>query len=85
MVDTPGGVKGGKGYTLVDMYNLDVELETLDVAADKRAWQLEKLERQTRKVAELVREEYSRGESVQKLAKRAGVTRATIYAWLQDH
>ena len=61
---------------------LDTDEVTLDVAADQRLWQLERLEKQTQRLVELVREEYAKGVSVQILAKRAKVTRATIYSWL---
>lgn len=65
-------------------FTIDAKLTTLEVAADTRAWQLKQLERQTRNLAELVRDEHAKGEPVQRLAKRAGVTRATIYAWLAE-
>ena len=61
---------------------LDEASVSLDVAADQRQWQLERLDKQTRRVVELVREEYAKGVPVQTLAKRAKVTRATIYAWV---
>lgn len=69
---------------MVDMLTTyaDIDELTLDVAADQRQWQLENLERKTRQLIELVRAEYEKGEPIQKLAKRAKVTRATIYAWL---
>lgn len=57
---------------------------SLDVAADQRQWRLEQLEKQTRQIAQLVREEHAKGEPVQRLARRAKVTRATIYSWLRD-
>lgn len=62
----------------------DLAETTLDVAADQRQWRLEQLEKQTRQIAQLVREEHAKGEAVQSLAKRAKVTRATIYSWLRD-
>jgi len=61
---------------------LEIDEVTLDVAADQRLWQLERLEKQTQRLAELVREEHAKGVSVQTLARRAKVTRATIYSWL---
>lgn len=61
---------------------LDEPDVSLDVAADQRQWQLERLDKQTRRLVELVREEYANGVPVQTLAKRAKVTRATIYAWV---
>lgn len=69
---------------MVDMLTTyaDIDELTLDVAADQRQWQLENLERKTRQLIELVRAEHEKGEPIQKLAKRAKVTRATIYAWL---
>lgn len=70
---------------MVDMYAIDEEHLTLDKAADKRQWQLSRLDNTTRVLAELVREEFEKGEPIQRLAKRAGVTRSTIYSWLQTH
>lgn len=61
---------------------VDIDELTLDVAADQRLWQLERLDKQTQRLIELVREEYAKGVSIQALAKRAKVTRATIYSWL---
>ena len=60
------------------------ELENLpiDQLADLREWQLERLERVTRELRSRVQTEYGQGTDIKALAKKAGVTRRTIYKWL---
>lgn len=54
---------------------------TLDIIAERRKWQLEQLEKNTELLAQYVRDEYEAGTEISKLAKRAGVSRPTIYRW----
>jgi hypothetical protein len=63
-------------------YDLD-EL-TLAQLADLREWQLERLEKVTTALRSRVQAEYAQGVGVKSLAKQAGVTRRTVYAWLQQ-
>jgi DNA invertase Pin-like site-specific DNA recombinase len=65
------------------MRNQDTDFYTLDLVADKRDLLLERLAIETDLLAEKVREEYAKGEPIKKLARRAGVSRPTIYAWLK--
>jgi hypothetical protein len=51
---------------------------------DLRAWQLERLERVSQALRARVRAEYKQGDNIKALAKKLGVTRATIYAWLAE-
>ena len=64
------------------MWNIDKGQETLEIAAEKRRWLLEQLDKRTYSLIEHVKEEAARGESINRLAKRAGVSRVTIYSWL---
>jgi DNA invertase Pin-like site-specific DNA recombinase len=64
------------------MRNLDTDFHTLDLVADRRQLLLERLAVETDLLAEKVREEYAKGEPIKKLARRAGVSRPTIYSWL---
>jgi transposase len=64
------------------MRNPDIDFQTLDLVADRRQLLLERLAVETDSLAEKVREEYAKGEPIKKLARRAGVSRPTIYAWL---
>jgi DNA invertase Pin-like site-specific DNA recombinase len=73
----------GIGRKTVDpMRNLDVDIQSLDLVADRRELLLERLTVETNLLAEKVREEYAKGEPIKKLARRARVTRSTIYSWL---
>jgi DNA-binding transcriptional ArsR family regulator len=65
------------------MRNLDTDFQTLDLVADRRDLLLERLAIETDLLAEKVREEYAKGEPIKKLARRAGVSRPTVYAWLK--
>jgi transposase len=51
---------------------------------DLREWQLESLEKVTRALRNRVQAQSDEGMSVKALAKKAGVTRRTIYAWLNQ-
>jgi transposase-like protein len=61
-----------KGYDEMNMQQL----------ADLRAWQLERLERVSEALRARVRAEHTPGDNIKRLAKKLGVTRATVYAWL---
>jgi transposase-like protein len=56
----------------------------LEQLADLRAWQLERLERVSQALRARVRAEHTPGQNVKALAKKLGVTRATVYAWLSE-
>ena len=55
----------------------------LDQLADLRVWQLERLERVTQALRARLKDEHTPGQNVRALAKKLGVTRATVYAWLK--
>ena len=57
---------------------------TLDIIAERRRWQLEQLEKNTEILADFVRDEFAEGKEIANLAKRAGVSRPTIYRWIGD-
>jgi DNA-binding phage protein len=62
----------------------DLQDMTLPQLADLREWQLERLGKVTNSLRERVKEEYEAGTNIKQLAKKAGVTRRTIYAWLGE-
>ena len=64
--------------------DVEVERETLDQLADKRAWQLQRLDKIQSQLKQRVIEAYKNGESIQSLAKRAGVSRVTVYSWVGE-
>jgi hypothetical protein len=66
------------------MSSYDLENLSLQQVADLREWQLERLEKVTIELRSRVQAEYAEGTNIKALAKKAGVTRRTIYAWL-DH
>ena len=55
----------------------------LEQLADLRAWQLERLELVSQALRNRVRAEYKPGDNIKRLAKRIGVTRATVYSWVK--
>jgi transposase-like protein len=57
---------------------------TLEQLGDTRAWQLERLERVSQALRARVRAEHTEGDNIKALAKKLGVTRATVYAWLSE-
>jgi transposase-like protein len=59
----------------------DMSVEQL---GDLRAWQMERLERVSQALRGRVREEYQQGDNIKALAKKLGVTRATVYAWIAE-
>ena len=64
--------------------NYDLADQTLEQLADLRAWQLARVEKVTAELRSRVREQYLQGVSIKTLAKKAGVTRRTVYAWLSE-
>jgi transposase-like protein len=66
------------------MSSYDLETLSLQQLADLREWQLERLEKVTRELRARVQAEYQQGTNIKALAKKAGVTRRTIYAWLEQ-
>ena len=64
--------------------NYDLADQTLEQLADLRVWQLERVEKVTAELRSRVREQYLQGANIKTLAKKAGVTRRTIYAWLSE-
>jgi hypothetical protein len=61
----------------------DLQNLPIDQLADLREWQLERLERVTRELRSRVQAEYEQGTDIKALSKKAGVTRRTIYKWLE--
>jgi len=62
----------------------DLQEQSLEQLADLRVWQLERVEKVTAELRGRVREQYLQGVTIKALAKKAGVTRRTIYAWLSE-
>ena len=62
--------------------NYDLDSMSLQQLADLREWQLERLEKVTTALRSRVQTEYEDTANIEALAKKAGVTRRTIYAWL---
>ena len=56
---------------------------SLDQLADLRVWQLERLERVTEALKARVKAEHTQGDNIRHLAKKLGVTRATVYSWVK--
>jgi hypothetical protein len=73
-----------KRYTFLMENSYDYDDMSLGQLADLRAWQLERLERVSQALRARVRAEYTEGDNIKQLAKKLGVTRATVYAWLAE-
>lgn len=56
----------------------------IEQLADMRHWQLKRLELITRALKQSVIEQAANGTPISSLAKRSGVTRPTLYAWLAE-
>jgi transposase-like protein len=70
---------------IVSMENsYDYDGMSTEQLADLRAWQLERLERVSQALRARVRAEHIPGDNIKRLAKKLGVTRATVYAWLSE-
>ncbi len=57
---------------------------SVEQLADLRVWQLQRLERVTQALRARLRAEHTQGDNIRHLAKKLGVTRATIYSWLAE-
>jgi len=64
--------------------NYDLADQTLEQLADLRAWQLVRVEKVTAELRSRVRDQYREGTKLSTLAKKAGVTRRTVYSWLSE-
>lgn len=60
----------------------DLESMSLEQLADLRKWQLERLGKVTTELTVRVGQAYEEGMNIKSIAKKAGVTRRTIYSWL---
>jgi transposase len=56
----------------------------LEQLADLRVWQLQRLDKVSQALRARVRAEHTQGDNIRHLAKKLGVTRPTIYAWLAE-
>ena len=62
----------------------DIEEMTTQQLADLRAWQLQRLEVLTEAIKRRVQDEYQQNDNIMSIAKKAGVTRRTVYAWVKE-
>ena len=62
-------------------FMIDETRDTLDTISQRRQLALERLDKITDELRFFVRNEREAGKSIDSIAKRAGVTRATIYSW----
>lgn len=72
---------------MVDMQSFDFhsyDTMTIEQLSEIRRQGMKKIDLVTNVMRDQVREEYANGTPVLKLAKRAGVTRPTIYSWLGE-
>ena len=51
--------------------------------ADLRAWQTDRLDAVTQEIKTRVQAEYQENDSILQIAKKHGVTRRTVYAWVK--
>ena len=51
--------------------------------ADLRAWQTDRLDAVTQEIKTRVQAEYQDNDSILQIAKKHGVTRRTVYAWVK--
>lgn len=66
-----------------DLYHADLSDHSLEQLADLRDWQLTRVEIVTEVLRDRIREQAEAGMSITELCKKAGVTRKTIYHWLE--
>ena len=72
---------------MVDMHSFDFhayDTMTIEQLSEVRHDGLKRIDTITKVMRDHVRQEHSEGTPILKLAKRAGVTRPTIYAWLSE-
>ena len=67
-----------------DLAKADLLGHSIQQLSDLRDWQLTRVEIVTEVLKERVREEAALGTPITKLCKQAGVTRKTIYHWLEE-
>ena len=72
---------------MVDMQSFDFhayDSMTIEQLSEVREQGLKRVDTITKVMRDQVREEHANGAPILKLAKRAGVTRPTIYSWLSE-
>lgn len=72
---------------VVLMFNFeydDLSELPLGQLADRRDWLLSRVDKITQAMKVRVRDSHNEGMSVQRIAKECGVTRRTVYAWLEQ-
>jgi transposase-like protein len=69
---------------MMNQGSYDLQTLSLPQLADLREWQLERLERVTIELRNRVKTAYADGAEVKALAKECGVTRVTMYRWLEQ-
>lgn len=67
-----------------DMDYQDYENMTTEHLASIREYALNRVQLVTDALKKSVREEHKNGTNIKKIARKSGVTRATIYAWLSE-
>ena len=61
----------------------DLKDMTAQQLADLRAWQTDRLDAVTQEIKTRVQAEYQDNNSILQIAKKHGVTRRTVYAWVK--
>ena len=74
-----------KLYTgiMITSETYDIQDMSTKQLVDLRAWQTERLEAVTQELKARVQAEYEHDKNIVSLAKKAGVTRRTVYAWIK--
>lgn len=74
-----------KLYTgiMITSETYDIQDMSTKQLVDLRAWQTERLEAVTQELKARVQAEYQHNKNIVSLAKKAGVTRRTVYAWIK--
>lgn len=67
-----------------DLSHADLADHSLEQLADLRDWQLTRVEIVTAVLRDRVKQEAADGHAITELCKKAGVTRKTIYHWLEQ-
>jgi DNA-binding phage protein len=62
----------------------DIQDMSTKQLVDLRAWQTERLEAVTSELRSRVQAEYQDNKNIMSIAKKAGVTRRTVYAWVKE-
>jgi hypothetical protein len=66
-----------------DLHHADLENYSIQQLSDLRDWQLNRVQTVTEVLREKVKAEAEQGTPITILCKQAGVTRKTIYHWLE--